>query len=331
MKFNDFDPAATRRAFDQIIHILVDAYGTAFRHHGIAWEDAIRRQIFDCTWVTESLFQLFCMNATNRKGGAEVNDWTALAPVFANWDATALQVRYPLGGGDPHPDLIAALLSADRVSQIIGGGDAAAHRQALLAATRGNEWVELLRTVCHGGAIRFAAPAVVNAPTVQAKLTVLCGGIDLHAIPLARLSVGDLWRATAPLTRIPGIGRQLALNFIKDAGCRNATKPDIWLRKVAGYAFTEDQTAYPASSIGNDQGERDCVEAVLAFAQAVALTDGDGPWITTLAAVDRLLWLVGSSKLFVSGHQQPLLLPRSNIVTEARLRAVAAVLRSALR
>jgi hypothetical protein len=110
-----FDFALTRRAVDEAILLLTDAYSAAYPRHGVEWEEAIRHQIFDCTPNDQPLFRLFCTNAANRNGGAPVRDWQQLASLFTNWDAGVFANRYPtLADGALHSDLRDALLTRMR-------------------------------------------------------------------------------------------------------------------------------------------------------------------------------------------------------------------------
>lgn len=108
-------------------------------------------------------------------------------------------------------------------------------------------------------------------------------------------------------------------------------KPDIWLRRIAGLAFNQGKEEF----MGDDAGERACTDCTLAFAQALQTTDLPGGPLTSLAAVDRLIWLTGSGKLFHAppGHTAPAkpyrLPPKAAAV--ARAQQLAQMLRAAVK
>lgn len=197
MTLNDFDANAARQAVNLALQALTKAFQGAHGGTSHGWHKAISTQVFTNVPLTAQPFFLFCQNATNRSGGARVADWNALAGVFCGWDPAAFAATFPLSGGIPDPALVKAVRAAN-------------------GNRWGEGWKRLLIAAQHGAGLLAAAP-VAQAVGWHAKLVAICG-FDLDAIPLSKLSVADLWRASTPLVKIPQIGRELALNFFE--GCR---------------------------------------------------------------------------------------------------------------
>lgn len=320
---DDFVPAVAVSAFHQsmdcIAGFFVEATGRRPQH----FAPFIQRQIFENTALASPLFRLFLTNSVNRARGAplQAGDWAELADFFMDWDAVRFARRYPLNDGCPSDGLRFALAEA-ALSRNIIRGDVGYHLDALRRPNRArNGWVRWLRTAQHGSHLLAGRPRSILDDGIAMRAL---WGFDLAAIPLDCLTVDDLWRATDRLVSVPGIGRPLALNFIKDAGYGHAFEPDTHTRKIAGMAFRADCQEYRAT----DAGERACVEAALAYAQALLAHGSWNGWTMTLAAIDRLMGLAGSGKLWIMGEDAPRLKKQG---AARRRRAVAKILRGALR
>jgi hypothetical protein len=311
---------------DCIAGFFAKATGRPARH----FTPSIQRQIFENKALASPLFRLFLTNCVNRAHGApmQAEDWAELADFFMDWDAVRFAQRYPLKDGCPCDGLRAAFAETASSRNLIRG-NVDYHLEALrqLGGAR-NGWVRLLQTAQQGSHLLAGRPGsnrVLDNHVLDDGIAMRAlWSFDLAAIPLDCLTVDDLWRATDRLIAVPGIGRQLALNFIKDAGYGHAFKPDTHTRKIAGMAFRADSQEYRATNAG----ERACVDAALAYAQALSAHGSWNGWTMTLAAVDRLMGLAGSGKLWIMGEDAPRLKKRG---AAGRRRAVAKILRGALR
>jgi hypothetical protein len=235
---DNFISAAAVAAFHQSMDCIAGFFAEATGRPSQHFAPFIQRQIFENTALASPLFRLFLTNSVNRAQGAPMRagDWVNLADFFMNWDAVRFAQRYPLENGCPSDRLRTAFAEA-AVRQNIIRGHVGYHLEALRQPNNAyNSWVRLLRTAQQGShlfaILARADHALDDRITMQALW-----GFDLAAIPLDCLTVDDLWRATGSLVAVQGIGRQLALNFIKDAGYGHAFKPDTHTRKVAGMAF----------------------------------------------------------------------------------------------
>lgn len=323
MNPDDFLSQQAVDSFDRSIDCIARFFHDRTKVAKAEITDLIHRQVFESRGHGDPLFRLFVTNSANRNQGAREpqGGWDRLAGFFANWDPVAFAERYPLENCArvPTVDLCRAFLDFDDEHQIIGG-DRNYHRDRLRNRKR-NGWVRLLKAAQAGGHLFASRHRDAGRRLDHVEMMRSLWGFDLSQVPLHRLTVDDLWRATHALVRVPEVGRQIALNFIKDAGYGHAFKPDVHTRDVAGQAFRATLDAYPAS----DAGERACVGAALAYAQALAAHGNWNGWTMSLAAVDRLLWLAGSGNLWIANVRLP-----GSRAGKVRRTEVARILRTAV-
>jgi hypothetical protein len=321
----DFDPTLAVRAFGKALKLVQEWFVTYDAGRTLPADEMraqVESQIFKHQTMKTPLYRLFCMEAVNRSGGVPLNDeqWDVLAPVLCSYSHRDVARRY-----SGFQALCDAILCADEVTRNhLIRGERERHRRALGAATKNkkNSWVRFARAAWHGASL-FSQVEGPRALTDMELLEELWGGVPLHRIPLQQLTLHDLQKATELLAGLPEFRRQLALNLFKDFGIANALKPDVHVRKIAGMAFGERTVEYPP----NEEGEWACVRACLAFAQVLSVHGHYPEPGISLAAVDRLLWLAGSGRLWSLSPTHRL--PRSD--AEERRKTVATILREGIR
>ena len=292
--------------------------------------EIVSQQVF-CNAPTEvPLFRLFFTNSQNRAQGVRLTPHVVnvSANLFCDWDYQRFAAE--TNGQPDRVGHLCATIAACHGQLGIISGNATHHLAALSnpAAYPRNQWVRLAQTMTCA-ARQFAAFAQIHGHNDAAVRLAWCNGINLPNIALANLTVNDLWNATDLLVQVPHIGRQLALNFLKDSGLEHCVKPDVHVRRVGARAFRENQhDPYPNSH----DGERASASACIALAQAIASAPGAPVPNISVAAVDRLLWLTGSGRLYFHTRQHsdlpPIRLPRNQ--QNARITAVARILRAAV-
>lgn len=298
----DFNPDLSVNAFQNGLDWLCNYF---YNRCGNDVVERVYEQVFQNEPIDDPLFKIFCTNSANRTGAPDIktHHWNALAELFHDWDAHLFLNAYPIIEETPTAELRHAFVDLnnglDLDDQFIRG-NIEYHINALNGNIQSNGYVRILTAIQQGSCLFNVEDVEGNLLEGVDLMINICNDIDLHEVELQDLTQECLWEATENLVGIGEIGRQLALNFIKDAGYGNAFKPDVHTRRVAGYAFRQNPAPYERDDL------EACVSASIAFAQVISEQAANwNGWEMSLAAVDRLMWTAGSGILWVGEPQIP--------------------------
>lgn len=268
----------------------------ACRHLIIPTCQNIQNNIFQVPLANgRSLFRFLLESYT--AGQAVVHptphQWHLMAPFFCHYDATVFHHNY-------FPNPAAALVNFQTV--VI----------TLLGATWGPRWQQFLDAALHAAGILhpLGGPNALE-PLNTISYNQICN-VDISAYAINSITSDGMWVATEQLRQIPGVGFAKAMNFLRDAGCPHAFKPDIHTKRILHQAFFPTYGMLGLHPNNRPRGllgvyTNNALCDLYYFQLALAFVQSANPLINpnfTLASFDRLLWSASSGKLpTVTGNQ----------------------------
>lgn len=302
MQHTDFDPGAVQQVIGTMLDELCQVFQNtanwtvACRHLGIPTLRNIEDNIFQVPFASgRSLFRILLESYTASEFVVHPTprQWNLMAPFFCQYDATIFYNTY-------FHNAAAALVNFQMCVTALPG------------AIRGPKWQRFLDAALHAAGILHPllppnALEPLNSPSYNAIFN-----INIHAYAITDITSCGMWVTTEKIRQIPGVGFAKAMNFLRDAGCQHAFKPDIHTKRILHQAFFPTPATLglpganrPTHTLGIYADDAICdlyyFQMALAFVQSanqLIIPGWNGSFYNfTLASFDRLLWSASSGKL----------------------------------